>query len=77
MKLLLLLVLTGACSIHPGVLNEKAKELEVYSIKPVGCNVVGKVIGMDNNGSTELATNHALNQAEKLNASGILNKKVG
>ena len=72
MKLLLLLVLAGACASQPGVLNEKARDLEIYANKPAGCNVVGKVIGMDKNGSTELATNHALNQAAQLNATGIV-----
>jgi len=77
MKLLILLVLTVACSSQTGVLSEKAKDLEVYPNKPAGCNVVGKVIGIDKNGSTELATNHALNQANKLNATGIvINQEV-
>jgi hypothetical protein len=72
MKFFILLVLVGACSSQPGVLNEKAKDLEVYTNKPAGCNVVGKVVGMDENGSTELATNHALNQAAQLKATGIV-----
>ncbi len=72
MKMIILLVLGVACSSHPGVLTEKAKSLEVYSNKPASCNVVGKVVGIDENGSTELATNHALNQAAELNATGII-----
>ena len=72
MKLFILLALAVACSSKPGVLSEKAKNLEVYPNKPASCNVVGKVVGMDENGSTELATNHALNQESKLNATGIV-----
>lgn len=72
MKLFILLVLGVACSSNPGVLTEKAKNLEVYPAKPAGCNVVGKVVGMNENGSTEVATNHALNLAADLNATGIV-----
>ena len=72
MKFLLLLALGTACASHPGILTEKAKNLEVYPNKPVSCQVVGKVVGTDKNGSTELATNHALNQAAEVNATGIV-----
>ncbi len=72
MKFFILLALGAACSSNPGVLTENAKSLEIYPNKPAGCNVVGKVVGMDENGSTELATNHAVNQAAKLNATGIV-----
>jgi hypothetical protein len=73
MKFFILLVLVTACSSKPsGVLTEKAKDLEVYPNKPTGCNVVGKVVGMNDNGSTELATNHALNQAAELKGTGIV-----
>jgi hypothetical protein len=72
MKFFILLVLVTACSSRPGVLTEKAKDLEVYPNKPTGCIVVGKVLGTDINGSTELATNHALNQAAELKGTGIV-----
>lgn len=72
MKFLILLTLGAACSSNPGILTDKAKNLEVYPNKPVSCNVVGKVVGVDKNGSTELATNHALNMAANLNATGIV-----
>lgn len=71
MKFLTLMFLGVACASNPGVLTEKAKELEVYPNKPTGCHVVGKVVGTNDIGSTELATNHALNQAAKLKATGI------
>ena len=77
MKIFMLLLLGAACSSNPGVLSEKAKDLEVYANRPANCNVVGRVVGIDKNGSTELATNHAINQAAKLNASGIfVNQEV-
>lgn len=72
MKFLILLVLGVSCASKPGVLTEKAKNLEVYPNKPVGCQVVVKVVGVDKNGSTELATNHALNQAAEAHATGIV-----
>lgn len=77
MKFLLLLLLAAACSSGPTQLTEKAKELEIYPNKPANCQVVGKVVGLDKMGSTELATNQALNQAAKLGASGIhVNQEV-
>jgi len=78
MKLLVFLVLCFACSsTKPVILSEKAKDLEIYPNKPLNCHVSGKVIGLDENGSTELATNDALNQAAKLNATGIfVNQEV-
>ena len=72
MKVFILLALAAACSSNPGVLTEKAKDLEIYPSKPANCNVVGRVVGVDKNGSTELATNHAMNQAATLKATGIL-----
>lgn len=77
MKFLIVLIFAFACASNPGQLSEKAKNLEVYSNKPSGCHIVGKVVGIDKNGSTELATNHALNQAADLNANGIfVNQEV-
>jgi len=65
-------VIVASCASQPGVLTEKAKDLEVYANKPANCTVVGRVVGVDKKGSTELATNHALNQASDLKASGIV-----
>ena len=77
MKIISLLLLGAACSSSKGVLSEKAKDLEIYTNKPANCNVVGRVVGIDENGSTELATNDAINQANKLNASGVfINQEV-
>jgi hypothetical protein len=77
MKFLFFLVLSVACSSKPAMLTEKAKDLEIYPNKPANCHVVGKVIGTDENGSTELATNQALNKAVELKATGIqINQEV-
>jgi hypothetical protein len=77
MKYFILFGLVASCATKPGVLSEKAKDLEIYPNKPANCHVVGKVVGVDENGSTELATNHALNQAAELKATGIqVNQEV-
>jgi len=77
MKLLLMLSFLAACSSGPTQLSEKAKDLEVYTNKPTGCNVVGKVVGVNKMGSKELALNDALNQAAILGASGLhVNQEV-
>jgi hypothetical protein len=73
----LLFFLMIACSSPKGALTNKARELEIYAVKPTQCQVVGKIIGQNSDGSTELATNDALNQAAKLDATGIfVNQEV-
>jgi hypothetical protein len=77
MKYFIFLALFYACASGPHQLSNKAKELEIYIKKPNDCRVVGKVVGKDENGSKELALNHALNQAADLKASGIsINQEV-
>jgi hypothetical protein len=71
MKYVLMLSFLVACASAKGTLSDSAKNLEVYAAKPTGCQVQGKVVGVDTNGSTELATNDALNQAGNLHATGI------
>jgi hypothetical protein len=78
MKYLILISLTIACASKPSYeLSKEAKELEVFVNKPQNCNVVGKVVGNNQQGSKELALNDALNQAAKLNATGLhVNQEV-
>ncbi len=78
MKYLILISLTIACASKPSYeLSKEAKELEVFVNKPQNCNVVGKVVGNNQQGSKELAVNDALNQAAKLNATGLhVNQEV-
>jgi uncharacterized lipoprotein YajG len=77
MKFIIPLVLLAACASRPTQLTEKAKSLEVYQIKPINCPVAGRIVGEDENGSKELALNHALNQAAELNATGLfVNQEV-
>jgi hypothetical protein len=78
MKYLFSIFLVAACSSkQPQQLTEKAKNLEIYLQKPNQCRVVGKVVGVNEIGSVELATNDALNQAADLKATGIfVNQEV-
>ncbi len=77
MKYLIFMIMLAACSSNPTQLTDKARELEVYPAKPTDCRVAGRVVGVDEKGSKELALNHALNQAADLKASGIfVNQEV-
>ena len=77
MKYLILTMFVVACSSKSVQLTDKAKNLEVYATKPVDCRVVGKVVGVDENGSKELALNDALNQAANQGATGVfVNQEV-
>ncbi len=72
MKKIIFLLLAVSCSSNrPQQLTEKAKELEIYPQKPKDCRVVGKVVGVNESGSVELATNDAINQAADLKATGV------
>ena len=77
MKYLILFFFVAACSSRTTQLSNKAKELEVYATKPADCRVMGRVVGVDENGSKELALNDALNQAADLKATGVfVNQEV-
>jgi hypothetical protein len=77
MKYLIFTFLVFSCSSRPVQLTEKAKNLEVYSTKPTDCRVAGRVVGINKEGSKELALNDALNQAADLKASGVfINQEV-
>ncbi len=77
MKYVFLSLIVVACSSGPTQLTDKAKTLELYATKPQDCRVMGRVVGIDNSGSKELALNHAMNQAAELKASGIfVNQEV-
>jgi hypothetical protein len=77
MKYLVLISLMAACSSNSSQLTEKAKDLEVYSNKPVGCTAMDRLVGIHEKGSKDLALNHALNQAAKLGATGVyVNQEV-
>lgn len=73
MKSLILLPIILACASAPSTkLSDEAKNIEVFTARPVGCAVVGKVEGRNNMGSKELALNDALNKAAALDATGLL-----
>lgn len=76
MKYVLPLLMLAACA-SKTQLSDKAKDLEVYANKPTDCRVMGRVVGESEEGSKELALNHALNQAADLKASGLfINQEV-
>ena len=81
MKFILLFSLVAtlsACSSAPGVLTDDGKEVQILDNKPGNeCNVVGKVVGENDQGSPELARNHARNLAGKLRANALfINQEV-
>lgn len=77
MKYLFPVLLLAACSSNPAQLTDKAKNLEVFALKPQDCRVVGKVVGIDKSGSKDIALNRALNEAAELKATGVfVNQEV-
>lgn len=77
MKYLISMLILVGCSSRPTQLSDKAKNLEVFANKPTDCRVAGRVVGVDKNGSKELALNDALNQAADLDATGLfVNQEV-
>jgi len=77
MKYLLLATCLVACSHAPQQLSEQANEIEVVTNKPTGCSTVGRVVGVNEESSKELAINDALNQAAKLKANTLhINQEI-
>jgi hypothetical protein len=74
----LMFVSLVACAGDPTRISERAQNIQIFTVKPaMACQVVGKVIGVDQQGSKELALNRAMNAAAKLNATGlIINQEV-
>lgn len=71
---LILLVLVAACSSSKTKLTDKGRNVQLVDEKPTGCEVVGKVIGLNDFGSVHVARNHARNQAGDLGANYLLIK---
>lgn len=77
MKYLFLMSFLVACSSKSEKLSDKAKDIEVHQTKPTQCRVIGKVEGVNEAGSKELALNDALNQAAEKGANGLfVNQEV-
>lgn len=77
MKCVLMLAFVVACSSNNHQLSSEARELEVYSNKPINCTAMDKIVGVHQKGSKDLALNHVLNQAAKLGATGVyVNQEV-
>lgn len=72
MKFLMMLFVLASCASKPEQMTEKARNLEIYPRKPEGCSMVGKLVGKDEMGSREMATNKIMNQAEKFGATGVV-----
>lgn len=67
-----LTVLLAACSSNPGGLSDDAKDVAVLEAKPgPECHVMGKVVGENEQGSADLARNHARNLAARLRANAL------
>jgi hypothetical protein len=73
-----LLVIAQACGSAPGVLTDSGKEVQTLDNKPGSeCSVVGKVVGENEQGSPEMARNHARNLSAKLNGNAMfINQEV-
>ena len=73
-----LIFAASACSTSKTTLTDSGKEVQLFPNKPgQECNVVGKVVGENEQGSPDLARNHARNLAGKLKANGIfINQEV-
>ncbi len=72
MKSIFFLVVLAACASNPATLSEQGREVQVLASKPATeCTVMGKVVGENQQGSADLARNHARNLAAKLRANAI------
>ncbi len=71
-------LILAACATSRRELTEDGEKVEVYANRPGSeCAVVGKVTGMNDQGSRDLARNHARNLAGKMGANGIfINQEV-
>ncbi|MFZ4714251.1 MAG: hypothetical protein ACOYL6_11080 [Bacteriovoracaceae bacterium] len=68
----LMLLATVACSSN-SKLSHDAKNVKVFGSKPDSdCEVVGKVIGINEEGSVELARNHARNMVADQDGNAIV-----
>lgn len=67
-----LLLATTACSVSEKKLSDDAKKIKVISRANKKCHVIGKYVGNNEDGTVELARNHALNLAAKDDANSII-----
>lgn len=71
MTIMTLTILT-ACAVSKTKLSEEGEKVKVLTQpKSPGCNVIDKVIGMNEKGIDELAQNHARNLAARMDANAI------
>lgn len=73
MSLVVLMFAVACSSTSKTILSSKAKDVEILVNRPgPECQVVGKIVGENEQGSVELARNHARNQSAKLDATAML-----
>lgn len=78
MKWLVLMLLVSACGgVSKTALTEDGKKVVVMTTnRDTGCDVLDKVVGLNEIGSTELAKNHARNLAGDKDANAIFFDEV-
>jgi uncharacterized protein YbjQ (UPF0145 family) len=78
MKYLVLFLVIYGCAGDPTRKPERAESIQIFTVRPaMACEVIGKVKGIDRQGSRELALNRAIQAARKLGATGIvINQEV-
>ena len=73
---LVVIALTG-CSSNPGVLTEYGKKVEiVLPAKVSNCDIIGKVIGENKDGSLEMAKIDLRNRASRMSSDSVVVKEV-
>jgi len=74
-----LIFLAFGCAVPKKKLSKAGRSIQVLQYKPKGnCEVVDKVVGVNSNGSVELARNHARNLVAKIGGDSIfINEEVG
>ncbi len=71
-NLSLILLLSVSCATSKKRLSDDGRKVQVLRSKPKGnCSVVDKVVGENDEGSVELARNHARNLVAKMDADSI------
>ena len=71
-KLFILGLVLASCGTSKTKLSSKAKDVEILTHQPKGeCSMVAKVVGVNKQGSAELARNHARNLAAQAGGNAI------
>lgn len=72
LTLILLSLVAVSCAVSKTRLSDDGKTVKILSkAEKTSCNVVDKVVGVNEKGSDELAQNHARNLAAKVDGNAI------